>query len=497
MARSKAPATKPARKNRWTLHPMPEGFRQQQAIPDRLPVPTRETDRIDRGAINHAELSRWIFNYLEEHPDCDHQTALRGVAERFEVFQQAVNALNEGDCERAEELFRDVIAREGSDHLAKFNLASALERLGRQGEALDLLADIKDLFLNHTRFTILCSRCFLGTGKRQEAIGTLREALERNQGNFALVRELQALGELVPVVFNANDIRQTKYVTRDRYHELVMEDMDKRLAAKEYDVARRIVDYQVKDGKHAEALSAADAYLEKEPEDVDVSLDRTVSMLALGQKDEAVELLEELLKSNPGHAKIMVTLGRARHASGDPSGAAELFAEAFEKDQTFVNAAELLILCNEGEDARMEGALELARKYPDSWVPKKLIGDLEFGQGQVRDALAKHLEVWSESDSDDALTMIIHEYDKLNETGNAIAFIDGVKSWPKRSAAARWNAANVSLKAGRTQKAIELLTSLARDASLPHETRFSANSLLADINANTSTSRRRATRRQG
>ncbi len=494
MARSKAPSPKSAAKPRWTLHPMPDVFRRQQAVPERLPVPTRETDRVDRGAINHAEVSRWIHNYLEEFPDHEDAKGLRRIAERFAVFQKAADALNGADLAQAEELFRDVIARESRDHLAKFNLSTVLERLGKPGEALEVLAGIQDVFIDNVRFSILRARCLLRTGSRAEAVRVLNGALAKSPGSLALVRELQSLGELVPVVFNSNDMRQTKYVTRERYRELVMEDLRKRIAAKEFDAARRIVAYQVRDGKHGEAIEAAEALLKVRPDDTDVRLDRALSLLATGRRDDAVAELESLHASAPAHAQVAVALGRAKHAAGDTDAAARLFAAAFDADQSFVNAAELLILCREGEDARMSGALELAAKYPDSWVPRKLIGDLEFGQGHVRDALEKHLDVWRQSGSDDALTMVIHEYDKLNRIGDAISFIDSVGNWPKRSAAARWNAANVSLKAGHTKRAIELLNGLARDPSLPHETRYSANSLLADINANTSSSRKRARR---
>lgn len=494
MSRSKT-ASRTPRTSRWAMHPVPDQFRRQQSLPHTLPVPARETQRIDRGAVTHAELSRWIVNFLEETPDHPGAAQLRAVAERFEVFQQGADAMNAGDLGTAERLMRDVLARCADDHLARLNLATVLERLNKVEEALALSTGLEPEFPDNPRLVAVRAHSLLKLGRRAEALAILRAAHQKAPASAVLVRELQSLGELVPVVFNAQDMRQTKYVTREKYRELVMTEAQRRAKAGDWDGAARIAKFQLEDGKAEEAVAVADIVLAGRPGDAEAMATKGLALLKLGDREKSKETLEKAVAAAPSDAKIALALGRAVYAAGDRGRAEELFLKAFQMDNSLVNAAELWILCREGEEARLAAALDLSAKHPDSWVPAKLIGDLEFGQGLVKDALEKHLKVWATAKVDDALTMVIHEYDRLDRTTEALALIESVPDLATRSAAARWNAANVCLKGGRIPKAVEILSQIVRDTTLPHETRYSACTLLSDVLANTSAGRARPQQR--
>jgi len=490
MSRSKT-ASRTPRTSRWAMHPLAEAFRRQQGLPAALPAPARETQRIDRGAVTHAEFARWIVNFLDETPSHPQAAELRAVADRFVAFQHAADAMNDGDLGEAERLFRDVLARHSADELARLNLATVLERLGKAEEAFELAAGLDAVFPDHPRLVVLRARCMQRLGRRDDAIALLRAAHMKNRNAVAIVRELQALGDLVPVVFDAQDIRRTQYVARDKYRELVMTEANRRAKAGDWAGVARIAKFQLEDGKVGEAIAAADLALKGLADDAELLTTKGLALLKMGERDLATETLKKAVAAAPKDAKATLALGRAEFANERKDRAEELFLKAFELDNELVNAAELWILCREGDDKRLEAALELGRKFPTSWVPTKLVGDLEFGQGLVKDALEKHLHVWASSRSDDALTMVIHEYDRLDKTAEAMALIESVADLATRSAAARWNAANVCLKGGRIPKAVEILSQMVRDQSLPHETRFSACTLLSDVLQNTSAGRPR------
>lgn len=84
--------------------------------------------------------------------------------------------------------------------------------------------------------------------------------------------------------------------------------------------------------------------------------------------DEAIEVLEKGLESQPNYVSAQVALGRCRLAAGDPQGAAEMLSQAVEQDPSHPLAGKLLVEVHlrTGDLDQARERLDLYRMIADS-----------------------------------------------------------------------------------------------------------------------------------
>ncbi len=483
MKKSNKPAANASLKSRWVFHPVPEMMKRQQGLPDTLPVPRKESHRLDKGSVTHGEIARWIENFLAESPDHSEAEQLRSIATHFAKFQSAANCMTDGHLDRAREILEELVQEHPQDALSKLNLATVLVQLTKGEEALKLLEEISPVYMGNVRYILILSRALAMVGRREEMLKLLWEANNKTRGNSAIIRELQMHGELVPMVFNPFDLSQMKYVTRAKYLELVQNQIDAMKKAGKYDQIQDVAKFNLDDNKHEAALLACGVLLEKDENDVKALTTAGLAECRRENWEAGEERFSKALSVDPENPKALAGMSRVLAQTNRTDEARESLRKAFAKDPNYIEAAELLVLTYPGNDERLNCALELQQQYPDAWVPLKLIGDLEFGAGQTEDALEKHRQAFAMYESDDTLTMILHELDRLDRLGEAVDLVEKTSDISKRSAAARWNAANVYLKIGRVKPAMDILKDIVKDQRLPHDTRYSATTLINEVEA--------------
>ncbi|MDX1972226.1 MAG: tetratricopeptide repeat protein [Candidatus Sumerlaeia bacterium] len=480
----KSPANRSA-SGKWELIQAPPVLAKQQGILVALPIPVKETRRVESGQLNHGELARWIHKYVESGEASPALVdSYKSTMAHLQLYQESVDLLNNQDFQAAFEKTSTLVNNFPQDTLAKLNLAHLLMQSGKAKEANDLLTDIQSAQSGSLRFLIIKARVLEALGNRQEAVGLLHSAFQQAPKNYSIIQELQRLGELIPVVFNADNLLESQFVTRAKYSQLVRENTAALLKARKFAELQRLADFHLEDRKPELAEFISQTILEKQPDSASAKTSLGIALMHQKKLEGAEKIFRELISTSPTNYKAHTCLARILFDFEKMDEAKGLLLKAFELDSEKTEAPELLILAQPGPEERMAKALELCQKYPNAWVPKKLLGDLEFGFGQVEEALAKHLEVFAKANSDDALTMILHEYDKLSRLDDALKLISETADLEKRNAAVRWNAANIYLKGGRLKPALAVLKNIVNDKSLPHETRFSSTVLLSEIYKN-------------
>ncbi|MGF1572240.1 MAG: tetratricopeptide repeat protein [Sumerlaeia bacterium] len=483
----KAKLKRTSTSSKWELVNAPSSMAIQQGISVQLPIPVKEVRRVQSNQFHHGELARWIHKYLESAELEEAEIAnYKSAMAHLQLYQDSIEALNEQDFASAMDKTTQIVTNYPADTLAKLNYAHLLLQSQKPEEAQAALNQIQETQQNNIRFIVVKSRVLEALGKRQEMVALLTAAYQSAPQNYSLIQELQRIGELIPVVFNAENLLESKFVTRSKYSQMVRDHANTLLKAKKFTELQKLVDFHLEDRKAELAEFLAEMILAKQPASVEAKVSKGIALMHQKSLEKSEVIFKEVLAKNPDHYKAHTCLARVNFDRGQVEEAVALLESIYEKEPTKTEAPELIILAQTSAENRLAKAVELAAKSPDNWVPKKLLGDLEFGLGQVEDALNKHLEVFRESDSDDALTMILHEYDKLNMMDEALKLIGEIPNLAKRNAAVRWNTANVYLKAGRLKNALNVLKDIVNDKALPHDTRFSSTVLLAEIYKNMS-----------
>lgn len=485
-SRNQAAASVPvATGSRWRLHVLPASLREEYALPETLPIPGREAARVDRGVVPFGELARWIEKFLEEQPNHEQAGLLRDTARRLNLHQTAAELIEGGRSREALDILRGLSEREPRDRRARFAHAVALCHLGEFDAALAEFAEVEAVFGRAANFVLMKARALARTGRGDQALATLKAAYEFDPKNALIARELVAMGYLVPAHFDPRHPEQMKYATREQYEDAVRQQVRALRAKEAWDELVRMGRFQLEDKRPHIAVALAALVIENQPNHVGAlvlagkaELARDLPTAARNHLEMAVELAPENVEAKVVLARVLVRLDLNTEAG-------ELLNGLLASDPNNVEAAELWVLLEPTAEGRERRARELHDKAPTAWLPHKLLGDLAFARGDLQGALDAHRLSLAIHPADDTMTMILHELDALGRPEEAVKFAEQIPGVQRRSAAVRWNAANVLLRGGRIKGATQLLEALLADRSLPHETRLNANMLLAEVFAST------------
>lgn len=467
------------RKRAWATFTVAERARVLHALPQTLPIPASEKGRMRSGAIGMGEFSKWIHRFLEETPDAEDGAALRVVADRLKLYYEAVQALNEGEHQGARTLLERIVEESPEDRMAALNLALAEIETGDAEKALSRFDELEPHFAGESRVPVLRSRALLRLERRDEALKLLWEAHEANREDRSVVSELQRLGEFVPVQFVPGAPSQTRLMPRAEYEEAVFQRSQQMVEAKDVERLLVLIDRMIVGGRGALAVRIAESAVQAIEENTRLHRTLAFALCAADRAEDAVKAGEKAVELAPESSRSHAALARALRQAGRLDESREAFRKAIELDGTNVDAFEQYLISFE-EAERLAKAKELEADFPSSWIPGKLIGDLLFAAGDVEAALECHYKALKAGNSDDALTMVLHDLGHLGRIEEAVREVEKQgRDIARRGGNARWNAANLMLEGGRARGAAEILHGMVVDEKLAPELRFSANRLLA------------------
>lgn len=477
----KNPKAQRASRRSWEMTTLPERIARQVGIDCPLPVPGREVARVQKGTFSFHELAQWIQNHLEEHPDHPDQSKFQDVALMLVRLHHSTQLLSAGRPAEARAVLEELLKDQPDNGLALLNLADCHNVQGEHEKALEIASTLVERLGANLRLLILRSRALIALKRRAEAVRLLRDALAAAPGNTTIRAELVRINELIPVSLDPARPAGTQFVDRPSYRKTALERVNGLLAGGKFAEALSVVT-QLNDARLSEiAAEAAALILAKVPGSAETLHAAGLAAAHQDQNEQAEAHFRAALKLKPASADTRIALAQVLGRTERLDEARSLLHAVLAENANNVSAAEMLILLEQGDDAQLAAARALGEKHPDSWAVKKLLGDLDFRLGDVEDALARHREAYDKSGNDDALTMVLHDLDRLDRTEEAIRLLDSVPVGTMKGGPVRWNAANIYLKAGRVKPAIVLLEGMVRDRRLPHETRLSALNLLGEV----------------
>ncbi|HEX5483646.1 MAG TPA: tetratricopeptide repeat protein [Terriglobia bacterium] len=169
-------------------------------------------------------------------------------------------------------------------------------------------------------------------------------------------------------------------------------------------------------GHRAQAVQLLEQIIKSRPRDADARLLLGSVLMEEGNRSESIAQLTEAARLRPNSAKAQNALGEGLNAFGDFQTARGPFEKAVALDPSFAQAQVNLglVLLRSGDDSAaarsLDRAIQLLGKSPDAAYPLYLRAKSLTGQGQVKKAAA---------DLDDAVRLQPHFAEAWSDLGEA------------------------------------------------------------------------------
>src|ERR1019366_2273588 len=192
----------------------------------------------------------------------------------------------------------------------KLNLASALSSSGDHAAAIAMLDSVSETWADDAEYHVTRANVLLSLQRRDDAVGALVDALERDPSHNQALETLKALGVLAAVYQDPRDPASLTYVRTDK----VTEHMESVWAAapRDVDYFMRQVPYHQMERRPAVALAAAEKAIATggaAPAARAVSA-RITALRELGRVEEATAAARAILEKNPAAAGAHLDLAR-------------------------------------------------------------------------------------------------------------------------------------------------------------------------------------------
>jgi predicted Zn-dependent protease len=181
-------------------------------------------------------------------------------------------------------------------------------------------------------------------------------------------------------------------------------------------------------------------------------------LLAQGQADEAIPLLESAAAADPENAEYRQLLGRARWTKGDRDGALQSYAEAASLDPSayrlgYAQALEIVGRLDEAT-AEFEAVVEA---QPGSAIAQEGLSRLYYRRGEFAKALPLLESVAAQTRDPVLLQQLGYAAEKAGDRERAIAAYRDVLAVEPRADVARGLLAESLFAAGRKDDAVAVL----------------------------------------
>ncbi|HTC72866.1 MAG TPA: tetratricopeptide repeat protein [Solirubrobacteraceae bacterium] len=209
----------------WVLVGLDAKIANKRGVPPRIPVPTGELDAIGEKGMTVDAIRGWITRFMSTAPVMNvaaWRAENAALVKSFEAFvgkkdawAKAQDAFGRRDFKTAIGSLRMIAAIDPGDHAARLNLASALSSEGDHAAALAQLDAIAPTWADDADFHVTRANVLLSLERRDDAIGSLADALERDASCAPALDSLVKLGVLVAVYEDPRDAGSLTYVRAD------------------------------------------------------------------------------------------------------------------------------------------------------------------------------------------------------------------------------------------------------------------------------------------
>ena len=470
----------------WVLVGLDAKIASKRGVPPRIPVPTGELDAIGEKGMSVDAIRGWITRFMSTAPVMSapawraENAALVKSFEAFvgkkDVWAKAQDAFARRDFKTAVASLRMIAAIDPGDHASRLNLANALSAQGDGAGALAQLDAVAATWADEPDFHVTRANVLLSLERRDDAIGALVDALERD-GSYRPALDLMVkLGVLVAVYENPRDAASLTYVRSDSVAQHLAQVWD----AAPRDVAYYLeqVAYHEMERRHDVALAAAERAVTlggATPNPRAVSA-RIGSLRALGRLDEATTLARSRVERDPS-PQTHVDLGRCLLAAGKQDEAMAEIDRAIAADPGDLVALDLRWWPAERHDLdQLQRAVvpmqAHAEAHPSSAGAWRTLARAKLALGDTEAALPLFERVVSLApDDDDARAEWWGELLRHGGADKVLADAASLADMPKRNWKLRWNEAEAFAAAKRPMEARTAFAAINHDESLSVDVR--------------------------
>jgi tetratricopeptide (TPR) repeat protein len=485
----------------WMLIALDEKLAKKQGVPARVPVPKGEFESLADKGMSIDQIRAWVTRFIQTSPAM-HNAAWRtqnaALARSFEAFiakkdmwAKAQDAFGRSDFKTAIGSLRLISNIDANDHCARLNLASALASSGDHAGALAQLDGIADTWGDDAEFHVTRANVLLALQRRDDAIGALADALERDASFRPALDLLKQLGVLSAIYEDPRDAASLVFVRTDS----VEQHLASVWGAAPRDVAYFLqqVAYHEMERRPAVVLAAADqaialaAGASEGPHPRAVSA-RVLALRDLGRAGEALEAARAEL-ARTGSAAARVDVARCLLASGQEAEANAELDRALAADPGDLMALDLRHWPAERHDLeKVQAAAEKLAAHADahpmsagSW---RMLARARLAIGDADGALALFAKAVALAPDDDELRAEWWaELVRRQRAHEVLADAAAIGEMPKRDWKLRWNEAEALAAEGRKMEAQAAFAAINHDESLHVDVRKRAKRAALGVGA--------------
>jgi tetratricopeptide (TPR) repeat protein len=465
----------------WLLIGLDEKLAKKQGVPARIPVPKGEFESLADKGMTVDQMRGWVSKFITTSPamhNANWRTQNAALARAFEVFvakkdswAKAQDAFGKNDFKAAVGALRMISNIDPNDHCAKLNLASALSSSGDHAAAIAQLDAITETWADDAEFHVTRANVLLSLQRRDDAVGALVDALERNPSHNQALDTLKALGVLAAIYEDPRDAASLTYVRTDK----VIEHMESVWAAEPRDVDYylRQVAYHQLERRPAVALAAAEKAiaLAGDAPDTRAVTARITALRELGRVEEATAAARAVLEKSAS-AAAHLDLARCLLAAGKNDEANAELDRSIAADPGELMALDLRWWPATRHDLeQLEAALPLfqahAEAHPTHAGAWRMLARARLAIGDAERAMPLFEKAVGIAPGDDDLRAEWWaELVRHGKAAEVIADAEKLGDMKARDWKARWNHAEAFAASGRKIEAQTVFAGINHDESL-------------------------------
>ena len=466
----------------WLLIGLDEKLAKKQGVPTRIPVPKGEFESLADKGMTVDQMRAWVSKFITTSPamhNANWRTQNAALARSFEVFvakkdswAKAQDAFGKSDFKSAVGALRMISNIDPNDHCAKLNLASALSSSGDHAAAIAMLDSVTETWADDAEFHVTRANVLLSLQRRDDAVGALVDALERDPSHNQALETLKALGVLAAVYEDPRDAASLTYVRTDK----VIEHMASVWAAapRDVDYFMRQVAYHQMERRPAVALAAAEKAIAAggaAPDARAVSA-RITALRELGKVEEATAAARAILEKDPSAAGAHLDLARCLLAASKNDEANAELDRAIAADPNDLMALDLRWWPATRHDLELlEAALPMfqahAEAHPTQAGGWRMLARARLAIGDAERAMPLFEKAVALAPGDDDLRAEWWaELVRHGKAAEVIADAEKLGDMKTHDWKARWNHAEAFAAAGRKMEAQTVFAGINFDESL-------------------------------